>query len=217
MFQSLLWWIGRVNSSGSVEHVNPVDVSILVVVDWSRQRQLSDAMEPDAIMFQSLLWWIGRVNASRPPRVRPRAVSILVVVDWSRQRPRPSRRWGPIGVSILVVVDWSRQRPPEQQYGSEPSMFQSLLWWIGRVNKTAFYPAMRRVPQFQSLLWWIGRVNRELLPCRTQRVSFNPCCGGLVASTNISGSKPEDESVFQSLLWWIGRVNLASDPKEPTR
>ncbi len=187
-------------------------------------------------VFQSLLWWIGRVNAratwsgatgrtsfnpccgglvastsSSSDASRPaHAVSILVVVDWSRQpaaaglRPR-----APCRVSILVVVDWSRQLrtdDPESlrslpfqsllwwigrvnvcrslNSDSRPAMFQSLLWWIGRVNSNGGARPSRRSSMFQSLLWWIGRVNIGwMCSSRPRRSSFNPCCGGLVAST----------------------------------
>ena len=64
-------------------------------------------------------------------------------------------------------------------------MFQSLLWWIGRVNTRSHRP-VAVLAMFQSLLWWIGRVNltRSASAGRTWRM-------------------------FQSLLWWIGRVNIA--------
>src|SRR5262249_29648537 len=136
-FQSLLWWIGRVNAGA------PASPAV-----WS-------------LMFQSLLWWIGRVNP-RPARARgpfcPRfnpcsgesvaslaglvgglvaclAVSILVVVDRSRQ-PDANLMGGcgPLSVSILVVVDRSRQQLTYPLSLIGLRMFQSLLWWIGRVN-----------------------------------------------------------------------------------
>ena len=85
------------------------DVSILVVVDWSRQQRSSTGRHASRIEFQSLLWWIGRSTA----RIRS--------VRW-RSR-----------VSILVVVDWSRQRGSRSR-AERRTEFQSLLWWIGRVN-----------------------------------------------------------------------------------
>src|SRR5207249_3597500 len=62
--------------------------------------------------------------------------------------------------------------------------FQSLLWWIGRVNHPFLRPGHRDLAVFQSLLWWIGRVN---------------------VATTTAGAM--GTGGFQSLLWWIGRVN----------
>ena len=135
-FQSLLSWIGRVNSSDSVSGppinacFNPccrglvastsasalaesvILVSILVVVDWSRQRWPRLAVA--SVVRVSILVVVDR---SRQPefsfrtRTGTHGVSILVVVDRSRQRVGAVRRCCVIGeVSILVVVDWSRQR-----------------------------------------------------------------------------------------------------------
>ena len=161
------------------------------------------------------------------------------MVDRSRQRPMTiARARARQSVSILVVVDRSRQLRHARLVAPRGSMFQSLLWWIGRVNivgleaghrgPASFNPCCgglvastaevdRSVTSsntgFQSLLWWIGRVNvRPLrLPGRTESRCFNPCCGGLVASTRESGRTMTSASpMFQSLLWWIGRVNQLS-------
>ena len=165
---------------------NTYDVSILVVVDWSRQQLESQFFR-----------WLDDV-------------SILVVVDWSRQRDR--RRWRTARehpVSILVVVDWSRQLgspggPAFQSsafqsllswigrvnsdcwdlYYQDSMLFQSLLSWIGRVNSSRLPRMLDEVSRFQSLLSWIGRVNRARERIQTSTsISFNPCCRGLVAST----------------------------------
>ncbi len=164
-------------------------------------------------------------------------------------------------VSILVVVDWSRQPAGRGWPASRYSRFQSLLWWIGRVNARLHARDDRTTHRFQSLLWWIGRVNRSLEgrdevqghvsilvvvdwsrqhhgrdrrepgdargfnPCCGGLVAstsssvaphdrpaqcFNPCCGGLVASTANAMRLVVNQVLFQSLLWWIGRVNTHS-------
>ena len=118
-------------------HVDePVGVSILVVVDWSRQPMIGLPTVAYAHVFQSLLWWIGRVNGATPAAAgRMRLVSILVVVDRSRQlraaiaAPRERR------VSILVVVDCRVNVSRPASLTASIDGFQSLLWWIGRVNR----------------------------------------------------------------------------------
>ena len=61
-------------------------VSILVVVDRSRQQGIDLLAMFREEVFQSLLWWIGRVNDGPPGAPTQRhGVSILVVVDRSRQ------------------------------------------------------------------------------------------------------------------------------------
>ena len=184
--------------------MHAADVSILVVVDWSRQPARGCG-----------------------PGVRA-GVSILVVVDWSRQqRARDSRSVAGREVSILVVVDWSRQRRIAAQ--PDDVVFQSLLWWIGRVNpielrmtrslkavsilvvvdrsrqRTDIRTAIVRRGMFQSLLWWIGRVN-PWARCHSPRriMGFNPCCGGLVASTR-QGPRDPGSSDHVSILVVVDR------------
>ena len=188
-------------------------VSILVVVDWSRQPESATFAFPNLVRFQSLLWWIGRVNFLAARRtIAYYRVSILVVVDWSRQlgdRELPPRR----GVPILVVVDRSRQpRWPTKRHatdkcfnpccgglvasteslgthgfrGRSVSILVVVDWSRQRGRPS---PKSRSRSQFQSLLWWIGRVNIEQSAwCRGYTRCFNPCCGGLVASTAVATS-----------------------------
>ena len=210
-FQSLLWWIGCVNGRGHRPDRRTGDVSILVVVDWPRQLAPQAELHGSRMVFQSLLWWIGsrqlwmqcatgkrswcfnpccgglaRVNAST--RTKEAAAEFLFqsLLWWigSRQhRPgrlacRSIRGFNPCcgglarvklirgtcamtdaEVSILVVVDWLRQPIKRQAQTMGFSGFQSLLWWIGS-----------RQPGPDLSVHGPG-------PC------FNPCCGGLAAST----------------------------------
>ncbi len=270
-FQSLLWRIGRVNPiPGTWNFLHRGPVSILVVVDWTRQRGLvtrrrggakksshpplrvsASPREPWPIirtgksnfnpccggLVASTLAHLLGIAADLP-------VSILVVVDWSRQLScQRIARGRAHGVSILVVVDWSRQRRYRAQPRRIDVPFQSLLWWIGRVNTSFAGSKTTSLAKFQSLLWWIGRVNdlRKTFPRSTatcfnpccgglvastssdhlgQRGAqcFNPCCGGLVASTATRGrGGARHARLFQSLLWWIGRVNSTMWPSRPRR
>ncbi len=99
-FQSLLWWIAVVNDAVAAGVHEIAIVSILVVVDCSRQPRIASELE---------------LNRTK--------VSILVVVDCSRQR-RGGVDCGPdrFSVSILVVVDCSRQ-----QRRAEPVASRSRL------------------------------------------------------------------------------------------
>ena len=44
---------------------------------------------------------------------------------------------------------------------------------------------------------------------------FNPCCGGLAASTACVRRLTGDAVMFQSLLWWIGCVNITDHRQHP--
>ncbi len=236
-FQSLLWWIGRVNA-GEIELIDAIrKVSILVVVDWSRQPTIFRGHHGSRATFQSLLWWIGRVNKCGFP------------IQWTL-----ASSFNPCcgGLVASTGFPWFLT--------SHRRLFQSLLWWIGRVNKAQAPVNTGTMREFQSLLWWIGRVNesiriaaiaaaphvsilvvvdwsrqpwragategcvRSFNPCcgglvastvpRVRRTwftrCFNPCCGGLVASTLDADAGPGPAAGFQSLLWWIGRVNCGT-------
>ena len=266
LFQSLLSWIGRVNKYEVPPATDQLRVSILVVVDWSRQHYTTPATG------ERLL-----------------EVSILVVVDWSRQqRQTPRRPSRPGGVSILVVVDWSRQPASSRRRRSSRSrrtcfnpccrgLVASTWWPSSETVPTAscFNPCCRGlVASTRSVRLTIDRSIRSFNPCcrglvastphsraqpgridgrvsilvvvdwsrqpfRTSTLSvvatkcFNPCCRGLVASTNLIGLAGMASAasfnpccrglvastsgspvlgwtgcrVFQSLLSWIGRVN----------
>ena len=181
-----------------------------------------------------MLWWIGCVNGFAP--ATPQAghhVSILVVVDWLRQPtsriPRCSawRCFNPCCGGLAASTSPSNAAPARK------SRFQFLLWWIGCVNRgesdlagpgdqvsilvvvdwlrqpsqRALNPEIRT--GFQSLLWWIGCVNcaGETDGIRAES-GFNPCCGGLAASTGLGRRADRAGLRFQSLLWWIGCVNM---------
>ena len=88
-FQSLLRWIGLVNPNGATAEAQ--------VIQW----------------FQSLLRWIGLVNG------RERCVSMHHDT-----------------VSILVAVDRPRQPSLASLTTAIQTGFQSLLRWIGLVNRT---------------------------------------------------------------------------------
>ncbi len=141
------------------------DVSILVVVDCSRQRhRRRHGVHELTRRFQSLLWWIAVVNAAAR-RVRGRC---------------------DIEVSILVVVDW--QSSTRHRTGARPQTrgFQSLLSWIAVVNRDRIVH-QADVDRFQSLLWWIAVVNTDRSVAGSAgQACFNPCCGGLQSSTDVA-------------------------------
>ena len=143
VFQSLLWWIGRVNIG--VPPIRPGRDKFQSLLWWigrvnSIRSGSNSSARPPGDRFQSLLWWIGRVNWSAPPTTWPPDSRFnpccggLVASTWTGRIARPARP----AVSILVVVDWSRQPANLSRRRDRPCrVFQSLLWWIGRVNRTA--------------------------------------------------------------------------------
>ena len=185
LFQSLLWWIAVVNKPHTGEETLSQEVSILVVVDCSRQRPSSMTTGGPASGFNPCC---GGLQSST--------------------RSHGGRRSPPARVSILVVVDCSRQLGPDRRVSMPPWMFQSLLWWIAVVNSPAPRPGQGRgrvsilvvvdcsrqldslkyvrllAIRFQSLLWWIAVVNRDRQGGADRpHPRFNPCCGGLQSST----------------------------------
>ena len=167
LFQSLLWWIAVVNHPALIRGILGVRVSILVVVDCSRQ-------------------------PSRPrPGIAERPVSILVVVDCSRQHANMSRGgsrcecFNPCcgGLQSSTVRAWMRSAVTLDGFNPCCGGLQSST---GQTR--------RRVPircvGFQSLLWWIAVVNSALRPLLrpANASSFNPCCGGLQSSTRWTGA-----------------------------
>ena len=187
-FQSLLWWIAGVNELRQHVAAPTGLVSILVVVDCRRQ--------PDVPQ----------------PVSRTDDVSILVVVDCRRQHHRGAAIDRVAQVSILVVVDCRRQRRAATELYRRRSRFQSLLWWIAGVNK---------LDRAQSSDWNPVSI-LVVVDCRRQHLKggfpvlhpycFNPCCGGLQASTCPFAAAVAEFYVFQSLLWWIAGVNNAVVP-----
>ncbi len=220
MFQSLLWWIGRVNAHRD-RLIRPLDppVSILVVVDWSRQLAMPRTTRGGpGFGFNPCC---GGLVASTPCDTdRPDAdvrVSILVVVDWSRQHgdrrvSNASRRrcFNPCCGGSVASTGSSRRQSSRAGYSFNPCCG-------GLVASTTI----------------------ESSSCDRPTASFNPCCGGLVASTaavrdaldadavrvsilvvvdwsrqpgcTVSADRVEAD-MFQSLLWWIGRVNSIDLP-----
>ena len=159
---------------------------------------------PRVRRFQSLLWWIGRVNSDAPWTTRcgpdvgfnPCCGGLVASTPCDRRAACKL-----MAVSILVVVDWSRQHGRRSVSNDILAAFQSLLWWIGRVNRIGRGRQSPAPARFQSLLWWIGRVNTITVGIcdRAGRPSFNPCCGGLVASTSRFG-RPVPTHVRVSIL-----------------
>ena len=138
LFQSLLWWIGsrqREHADGSISRC---EVSILVVVDCSRQPAAVIRPGRHRSWFQSLLWWIesstgsiARLGESAIDSFNPCCGGLQ-----SSTRLELGDRDGRYGVSILVVVDCSRQ-PDVDRPACGSALFQSLLWWIAVVNDGA--------------------------------------------------------------------------------
>ena len=201
---------GLAASTGLGQPPEPHDheVSILVVVDWLRQ---PSAVRGPAVRKDCFNPCCGGLAASTT------GISSVPLIA--------------ANVSILVVVDWLRQHRDNVKVQAEVTGFQSLLWWIGCVNQSKNDEAAGIIA-FQSLLWWIGCVNpagrnrpkdpgtvsilvvvdwlrqpRRRPWTTNRRTCFNPCCGGLAASTGEFTPLQMVVIPFQSLLWWIGCVN----------
>ena len=184
LFQSLLWWIAVVNEIKLSKRVLVSRVSILVVVDCSRQQAVDHGQQR-----------IGHV-------------SILVVVDCSRQR-RTSPTW-PIPRPGFNPCCGGLQSSTGPYYAKivREKAFQSLLWWIAVVNsrldldrqssKAGFNPCCGGLQSSTSGWESRGSACQEVsilvvVDCSRQRRcerrrsrnsdSFNPCCGGLQSST----------------------------------
>ena len=186
-FQSLLWWIGRVNTVFTEADIpRAVGVSILVVVDWLRQHGPGTLFASlcAEVSILVVVDWLRQLEAPEILIGKRYLVSILVVVDWLRQpNTIPDLYRKSIGcfnpccgglaastfqrntsvgtshVSILVVVDWLRQRHKSGSSAVAVLRFQSLLWWIGSRQRVTRLSAEVCRCEFQSLLWWIGCVN----------------------------------------------------------
>ncbi len=210
LFQSLLWWIAVVNQPCTGEATLSREVSILVVVDCSRQRPSLDNYRRGQRRVSILVvvdcsrqldrhggrrsrqpgfnpCCGGLQSSTRCPtggsRCRPGCFNPCCggLQSSTRRAPRPGQGSG--RVSILVVVDCSRQPTASNMSDSVAIRFQSLLWWIAVVNRDRQWRSRSAASSFQSLLWWIAVVNM-----------------------------PDDDSDsshgwFQSLLWWIAVVN----------
>ena len=108
-------------------------------------------------------------------------------------------------------MDWSRQHVCESAGVDPGRLFQSLLSWIGRVNRTG--EAVQAGTIDVSILVvvdWSRQRPVRLDRSATTRIGFNPCCRGLVASTRACDDSAFPLGMFQSLLSWIGRVNVRS-------
>ena len=135
-------------------------------------------------------------------------VSILVVVDWSRQQLASASHVG-IGPGFQSLLSWigrlnRAHRSAERTAGS---WFQSLLSWIGRAQPYLGSGSWWTEPLFQSLLSWISPVG--LLPTMRlprRRSGFNPCCrGSAPRQRSLRSNRLWSSTLFQSLLSWIGR------------
>ena len=216
LFQSLLRWIGPVNSGWS-------DTP-------SRCRSgfnpCCDGSDPSTL-------------SSPAPAAFAQTVSILVAMDRTRQRPpaRSGARRSPWRrlVSILVAMDRTRQRGSRTVRTAGSARFQSLLRWIGPVNSrwrtlstaaasgVSILVAMDRTRQHRRRRATCDSAGFN--PCcdgsdpSTRSVRrrpwrpipcFNPCCDGSDPSTIASNRHQGCLARFQSLLRWIGPVNTRS-------
>ena len=218
MFQSLLSWIGRVNFGTQGEHVpragfNPccrgsasrrhparaglrTGVSILVVVDQSRQRLRRGRRPRPDVSILVVVDHGSRRQRRGMPRVAQKFQSLL---SWISLRLNKSSGLclRPLWVSILVVVDWSRQLGPHSSTIPEGESFNPCCRGSARVNSQSPRVALIR---FQSLLSWISLASTTcrgdvgvlddvsiLVVVDQPRVfglsvrrpcCFNPCCRG---------------------------------------
>ncbi len=218
MFQSLLWWIGSRQREPDSRRPGAVAVSILVVVDCSRQQRARRRPASDHVMFQSLLWWIAVVNHAVPTPCQATTMAFQSLLWW------------------IAVVNSDRRASRWQS----PAEFQSLLWWIGQSSTTArssytsehglgfnpccgglqsstTWPAPARPPfsLFQSLLWWIAVVNHRGLPCADRPADRFQSLLWWIAVVNWSSARARRWRIrrFQSLLWWIAVVNTVARPR----
>ncbi len=217
MFQSLLWWIGRVNSAWSWRSRRSCSCFNPCCGGLVASTLMATVHQNGHIGFQSLLWWIGRVNP------KDRLVARL------KHSPFQSLLW------------WiGRVNEEVQGLTAEQLAFQSLLWWIGRVNRDDLrhcdprdrvsilvvvdWSRQREAAQTRaerrrtvSILVVVDWSRQPPTASRTprQRCCFNPCCGGLVASTSGAAAARRSPPRFQSLLWWIGRVNKPKPKPSP--
>ena len=184
MFQSLLWWIAVVNwRIGHPQHAEMVPVSILVVVDCSRQQSSRKIMGRREVRFQSLLWWIAVVNFAIALAVRPLKSCFNPCCGGLQSSTGPRFVEMGCGYRFQSLLWWiAVVNETGEDTGGNPYMFQSLLWWIA-VSTASEGRRGREGSQFQSLLWWIAVVNRKAPSCTLRSTSFNPCCGGLQSST----------------------------------
>ncbi len=160
MFQSLLYWIGRGDAFSCAGVELRMYVSILVVLDWA--------------------WGLAHL----PLYAGVLDVSILVVLDWAWGRARaalPSRRntsFNPccIGLGVGTVVGSS--------VVAAVTGFNPCCIGLG-VGTLSPGDHSQTLPLFQSLLYWIGRGDRSgpAVPVGDHR-RFNPCCIGLGVGTS---------------------------------
>ncbi len=215
MFQSLLWWIGRVNRDDLHRCRCRRQVSILVVVDWSRQPSRIRKRRRSHPGFQSLLWWIGRVNSIGRPRAPPttRFQSLLWWIGRVNAFVTGSTGWRlPWFQSLLWWIGRVNHDPELRPCNVMLRVFQSLLWWIGRVNSWTRSKPFDDQAMFQSLLWWIGRVNAVTAATGRSTVArFNPCCGGSVASTRPGDAASAAAGIEVSILVVVDRSRQRGD------
>ena len=109
------------------------------------------------------------------------------------------------------------QPPPPEPDGNPKSRFQSLLWWIAGVNPARARVPVARARSFNPCCGGLQASTVEREPDRLGRAGFNPCCGGLQASTPAARADRRWAGTgFQSLLWWIAGVNTWCTRRSPT-
>ena len=184
-------------------------VSILVVVDWSRQLPAHARADRVHCRFQSLLSWM-----------RSRHVEILDRCEHPIRCFNPCCRGSVAVDSAASIVGCCA-----------PMTFQSLLSWIA--SRQPLRTVSAHVPTVVSILVVVDLVASHVTVIRVARSGFNPCCRGLVASTARSpsrglecfnpccrglvastsgcrGSRPPPAS-FNPCCRGSGRVNIALD------
>ena len=206
-FQSLLWWIGRVNAwhlqrglappgfnpccGGSVastairtsdRRVDAPRVSILVVVDRSRQHWQDGEGVPTKRCFNPCCGGLVASTAVQPDRRRVEIARFQSLLWWiGRVNGLPRWRYrGRHRVSILVVVDWSRQRRRSDVVRDAARV--SILVVVDRSRQRRLDVRPAGTSGFNPCCG--GSVASTLARCQRRiAAGFNPCCGGSVAST----------------------------------
>jgi len=112
------------------------EVSILVLVDDGRRRDLLNPVYYLDLKFQSLFLWMTVVDSDvRRSGYCSGFVSILVLVDDGRRQAGDwDRTWPYYAVSILVLVDDGRRRPGSSSSLRGRHSFQSLFLWMTVVD-----------------------------------------------------------------------------------
>ena len=156
-----------------------------------------------------MFWWRGHLDlCDASGYLEDTRVSILVLVE---------RPFGPhigrvkcrvVSVSILVLVERPFGPVLLNKYVSSPAMFQSLFWWRGHLDGTAWCRVYANW-EFQSLFWWRGHLDATPLTLWKAAIRFQSLFwwrGHLdFGETMIRAQAMK----FQSLFWWRGHLDGA--------